>query len=147
MPNGATVQDPSFQAVKLYAPEELDRPDLDPTRAEGHVMAYRHWLPNPSATIAVRTTDDSMNPILPKGSIVAIDQTETDPMGLQGKIVAARPYGELMIRWLDVSGRHVILRPNQSGREFQLVPVELDDTPPDFVIGRVVWSWSRFGEA
>ena len=28
-----------------------------------------------------------------------------------------------MIRWLEVSGRHVILRPNQQGREYPLVPV------------------------
>ena len=32
-----------------------------------------------------------------------------------------------MIRWLEVSGRHMILRPNQQGREYPLVPVELDD--------------------
>ena len=35
-----------------------------------------------------------------------------------------------MIRWLEVSGRHVILRPNLQGREFPLVPVEIDDDGP-----------------
>ena len=58
------------------------------------------------------------------------------------------PGGVPMIRWLDVSGRHVILRPNQnSGREFPLIPVEIDDaTGSQLIIGQVVWSWSRFGQ-
>jgi hypothetical protein len=52
-----------------------------------------------------------------------------------------------MIRWLDVSGRHVILRPNQNNaREFPLIPVEYDKRATTLVIGQVVWSWSRFGQ-
>ena len=36
-----------------------------------------------------------------------------------------------MIRWLDVHGRHIILRPNHNvGREYPLIPVELDDAAP-----------------
>jgi hypothetical protein len=50
-----------------------------------------------------------------------------------------------MIRWLDVSGRHVILRPNQhNGKEFPLIPVEYDERATQLIIGQVVWSWSRF---
>ena len=49
-----------------------------------------------------------------------------------------------MIRWLDVSGRHVILRPNQNGKEFPLIPVEYDAAKASSIIGQVVWSWSRF---
>jgi hypothetical protein len=52
-----------------------------------------------------------------------------------------------MIRWLDVSGRHIILRPNnQNSREFPLIPVEYDERRTQLVIGQVVWSWSRFGQ-
>ena len=51
-----------------------------------------------------------------------------------------------MIRWLDVHGRHIILRPNYNvGRDFPLIPIELDERAP-VIIGQVVWSWSRFGE-
>ena len=49
-----------------------------------------------------------------------------------------------MIRWLEVSGRHMILRPNLQGREFPLVPLEIDEEGPSAIIGQVVWSWSRF---
>jgi Peptidase S24-like len=136
-----------FEAVKLYPFDELSNPTMDPSRIEGHVLAYRQWLPHPLQTIAVRMADDSMNPILPAGSIVAIDRSVTNPMELRGRIVAACPEGVPMIRWLDVSGRHLILRPNQAGREYPLVPVEMGDTEPSFLIGQVVWSWSRFAEA
>jgi hypothetical protein len=92
-------------------------------------------------------TDDAMHPILPAGSIVAVDRSITDPRKLHGQMVAARPDGVPMIRWLDVSGRHVILRANQNaGREFPLIPVEFDEAADELVIGQVVWSWSRFGQ-
>ena len=87
-----------------------------------------------------------MHPILPVGSIVAVDRSVTDPLKLHGQIVAARPDGEPMIRWLDISGRHVILRPNQNGKEFPLIPVEYDAHDNQLIIGQVVWSWSRFAQ-
>jgi hypothetical protein len=52
-----------------------------------------------------------------------------------------------MIRWLDFSGRHLILRPNQQSREFPLIPVELDAIPSGLILGQVVWSWSCFNGA
>jgi len=68
------------------------------------------------------------------------------PRALQGKIVAACVEGQPMIRWLDLSGRHLILRPNQPGGAFPLVPVDLDRADSSVLLGRVVWAWSRFGE-
>ncbi|MFI5459720.1 MAG: S24 family peptidase [Isosphaerales bacterium] len=136
-----------FVAVGLYPLSDLAKTVLNTTQPEGHVMAYRHWLPNPNDTIATRLIDDAMHPILPAGSIVAVDRSVTDPLKLHGQIVAARPGGVPMIRWLDVSGRHVILRPNQNNsREFPLIPVEYDKRGSPLVIGQVVWSWSRFGQ-
>ena len=137
-----------FVAVALYPLSEIGNEVLDPSRIEGHVLAYRQWLPNPNETIATRLTDDAMHPILPAGSIVAVDRSVTDPRKLHGQIVAASPDGVPMIRWLDLSGRHIILRPNQtSGREFPLIPVNFDEAnDTTLVIGQVVWSWSRFAK-
>jgi len=134
-----------FAAVSLYPLGRIGKAVLDTSEVEGHIMAYRQWLPNPSSTIGVRMTDDAMHPILSAGSIVAIDRSMTNPIQLHGRIVAAAPDGKPMIRWLEVSGRHVILRPNLQGREFPLVPVEIDDVP-SCIIGQVVWSWSRFSD-
>ena len=83
-----------FVAIALFALCELADPILDPRKAEGHVLAYRSWLPNPSETIGVRLTDEAMHPILPAGSIVAVDRSVTDPSKLHGQIVAARPNGK-----------------------------------------------------
>jgi SOS-response transcriptional repressor LexA len=135
-----------FVAIGLYPLSEIGNPVLDPARVEGHVLAYRHWLSNPNETIGTRLIDDAMHPTLPAGSIVAIDRSMTDPVELQGKIVAACPDQEPIIRWLDVSGRHVILRPNQNTKDFPLIPFEYDKRNKQIVIGQVVWSWSRFGQ-
>lgn len=135
-----------FQSVPVFTIEELKKPRPDPSQAVGRVLAYRQWLPNPSATVAVRVEDDAMSPILPAGSVAAIDRSDARPVDLQGRIVAARRDGELLIRWLDLSGRHAILRPNNSGPLSPLISVVLDEAPIDFIVGRVVWSWSRFNE-
>jgi hypothetical protein len=145
--NLPTEQASEFVAVGLFPLEEISSRVPNLARAEGYVLAYQHWLPNPDETIATRLTDDAMHPILPAGSIVAVDRSITDPRKLHGQIVAARPDGVPMIRWLDVSGRHVILRPNQiNGREFPLIPIEYEDAGAELIIGQVVWSWSRFGQ-
>jgi len=136
-----------FAAVSLYPLAEIGKTVLDTSRVEGYIMAYRQWLPNPAQTIGVRMTDDAMHPILPAGSVAAIDRSMANPLQLHGRIVAACPDGIPMIRWLEVSGRHMILRPNQQGREFPLVPVDLEDSSSVLIIGQVVWSWSRFSES
>ncbi|MFO0908288.1 MAG: hypothetical protein U0794_07995 [Isosphaeraceae bacterium] len=132
-------------AVGLIPLRELTRRPVDPAAIQGYIMAYRQWLPNPAETIGVRLGSSSMNPILPAGSIVAIDRSMTDAVALQGRIVAACPERGRADRWLDLSGRHLILRPSQPGREYPLIPVELDDQTDGLILGQVVWSWSRFG--
>lgn len=136
-----------FAAVSLYPLSEIGQNALDSSQVEGYIMAYRQWLPNPSQTIGVRMIDDAMNPILPIGSVAAIDRSMTNPLLLHGRIVAARPEGVPIIRWLEVSGRHMILRPNQQAREFPLVPVDLEDPDSAPILGQVVWSWSRFSDS
>ena len=136
-----------FVSVALVSFEALGSRRIDPGMVEGHVLAYRSWLPHPEETIAVRLSDESMFPILPAGSVVAVDRAITDPQRLQGKMVAAKPDGSALIRWLDLSGRHLILRPNQTSREHPLIPMELDDSINP-ILGQIVWSWSCFnGEA
>jgi hypothetical protein len=144
--NLPSAQASEFVAIGIYPLSMLAQPILDQYRMEGHVMAYRQWLPNPAETVGTRLVDDSMSPILPSGSIVAVDRSVCDPQRLHGRIVAACPDGVPMIRWLDLSGRHVILRPNHAGRDFSLIPVELGESGRDVIIGQVVWSWSRFDQ-
>jgi hypothetical protein len=134
-----------FVAVGLVSMNELcSAGEGFPAKVEGHILAYRQWLPHPKETVSVRLEDDAMHPILPQGSVVAIDRAITDPQRLQGRLVAACPDGKAMIRWLDISGRHLILRPHQPGRDHPMIPVELGSVDPRLIVGQVVWSWSRF---
>jgi hypothetical protein len=135
-----------FVAVGLVPLHELAIRTFDARDVVGYVMAYRQWLPNPDETVAVRLEDDAMHPVLPLGSIVAVDCSMNDPERLQGKIVAAKPEGGPVIRWLDISGRHLILRPNQPSRDNPMIPIVLDGASNDLILGQVVWSWSRFSD-
>lgn len=133
-----------FVAVPVVSLHELGGEPIDPAQVEHFIMAFRDWLPHPAETYAVRLDDDAMHPILPRGSVVAIDRAVTDPRALQGRLVAAAPDGKVMVRWLDLSGRHIILRPSLANREYPLIPVELSEDEPGVVLGQVIWSWSRF---
>jgi Peptidase S24-like len=133
-----------FIAVSLVPLSALGSKVIDSSLVEGHIMAYREWLPHPADTIAVRLDDDAMFPILPAGSVVAMDRTLTDPQRLQGKMVAANPDGTPIVRWLDLTGRHMIFRPNMTSREHPLIPMEYDGTSASPILGQVVWSWSCF---
>lgn len=135
-----------FVAVSLVPMDLLTSKVIEPSQVEGYIMAYRQWLPNPNETVGVRLMDDAMYPILPAGSVVAIDRSETDIQALHGRMVAARPDGHPVIRWLDLSSRHMILRPNQPSPEHPLIPIELNGHSLDLILGQVVWSWSRFSQ-
>jgi hypothetical protein len=94
--------------------------------------------------VAVRLEDDSMTPILPVGSVVAIDRAARDISRLTGRLVAACESGRGMIRWLELSGRHLILRPSVPSREFPLIPIAFEGHTSAAILGQVVWSWSQF---
>lgn len=134
-----------FVAIDLVSLSDLDASAQTRPASQGHVLAFRQWIPHVSETVAVRLEDDSMHPILSDGSVVAVDRSLRDPQHLHGKLVAAAPEGEPMIRWLEISGHHLILRPNQPSRDFPMIPVNLGDPENrSMILGQVVWSWSRF---
>ncbi|AGA29441.1 hypothetical protein Sinac_5291 [Singulisphaera acidiphila DSM 18658] len=132
-----------YTAVNLVPLTDLAKKGVDSTRVDKYIMAFRQWVPNPVETVGVQISDDSMDPVLPIGSLAAIDRSVTDPQLLHGKIVAACPEGVPMIRWLDLSGRHLIFRPNQPSREHPLIPIETTGLASGIILGQVVWSWSR----
>jgi SOS-response transcriptional repressor LexA len=144
-PENLPVENSSeFVAVSLIPLSALAQPSGAASAVEGHILAYRQWIPHPRETVAVRLEDEAMHPILPIGSVAAIDRAVTDPSLLQGRLVAAGPDNQPVIRWLEISGRHLILRPNQPSRDFPMIPLEWNGKPGSPILGQVVWSWSRF---
>jgi hypothetical protein len=119
--------------------------DPDGRPAEGRVPVSDEWLDHPDETVAVRSEDDAMHPVLPAGSLAVIDLTYHDPRALAGRIVAARPEGQPVLRWLDVSGRHVILRPNQPDRDHPVLAFQADGVGPELILGVVIAAYSHFG--
>ena len=118
--------------------------DDDPIKVEGRVLADHSWIRDARSTVAARLRDDAMAPILPSGSIVAIDLSSRDPLALVGRLTAVRVNGHAMVRWLERTGKHLILRPNQSREEFPILPLEGDGPSSATILGQVVWSWSLF---
>ena len=133
-----------FAAVALVPMHELVREIIEPSQVEGYIMCHRQWLSNPGATVGVRLTNDAMYPILPEGSIVAIDRSKRDIQLLQGRMVAACLEGLPMIRWLEISGRQLTLRPTHPSREHPPVLIKIDGHTLDLIIGQVVWSCCQF---
>ena len=133
-----------FVAISLVPLAELARGDRPAEPGRGAHPRLSEVAAAPQGDRGRPADDDAMAPILPAGSVVAVDRSVTDPERLQGRMVAACPDGVPMIRWLDLSGRHLILRPNQPTREHPLIPVELDGQAPGLILGQVVWSWSCF---
>lgn len=129
--------------IPIIQLERIGDADLASAAVEGEFLAFRPWVTNPSQTVAVRVPDEAMHPVLPAGSVAAVDRSVTDPRELQGKIVVANPEGAPLIRWLEISGRHTILRPNLPGRDRPMIPFEIQPQGPSPIVGQVICSWNR----
>ncbi|MDB5352484.1 MAG: hypothetical protein JWN86_3731 [Planctomycetota bacterium] len=114
--------------------------------SEDQVLADQQWIPHPSETVAARLEDEAMTPVLPAGSVVAIDFSVRDPAFLTGRLAVICISGVAIVRWLELTGRHIVLRPNQISRAYPMIPLELGGEAQESILGQVVWSWSQFGE-
>ena len=144
----ADESDPIFQADKYAQLEVVPLRNLLESNCElndslGTVMVDRLWIPHPEETLASPIEDDSMAQVLPKGSLVAVDLSVRDPARLAGRIAAAKTGKGIVIRWVERSDRHVILRSTQPEKH-PLLPLDLEKNGADMLLGQVVWSWTRF---
>ena len=108
---------------------------------EGFCLVYESWAKRPEDYICVRVKGDSMEPILPDGSIVAINLKNRAPGRLKGKIVAARHGGGVTVKEL---------RRSESGEDWLLVPYNKEHSPivikaeeDNPIIGKVAWWWAK----
>lgn len=106
---------------------------------EGYAVTYRAWCKNPEMTTCVRVHGDSMSPLLPDGSIVAINHQERNPNELRGKIVAALVDDGVTIKYFDYTENHFIFYPENK----QYAPIFLERGHNNVIIGKVDWFWGR----
>lgn len=77
-----------------------------------------------------------MKPIVAAGAIVAYSDAVEPLDDLDGQLVVARIEGELLVRWLQISGRYAILRPEI---ESESTLVELPNNRQEHPLRRVLW--------
>jgi hypothetical protein len=98
-----------------------------------------HW----QRFLAVRTNAQqtaAMGPLLPSGAIVVLDRhyNSLAPYRAgQASIFAVRFGPMLMLRHVDYDDRHLILRPYVREMPVQLLPLAENESPGDYIIGRV----------
>lgn len=132
-----------FVRIRLVSLTELGRSDLEEADSHGVVQVDRSWIANPGDTVASTVEDDSMSPILPMGSLIAVDFSTREFDDFEGRLVVARVGEQVFVRWFENSENQVILRPNRPGA-FPLMRIEPRRSGQDTILGQVVWSWSSF---
>ena len=107
---------------------------------EGFCLVYQGWAKRPEDYVCVRLKGDSMEPVLPDGSIVAVHLKSRSPRRLTGKLVAARHEGGVVVKELAQAGDHwVLLSYNKEHGPIVLDPHGHEDP----IIGKVAWWWAR----
>jgi len=106
----------------------------------GYALVYSRWVRDVETTRCLRVKGDSMEPVLPDGSICAVDLAQRDPKALLKKIVAARVDDGVTIKWLQLAKEVLVLRPeNREHDTIVLHPGEDEDNP---IVGQVTWWWA-----
>jgi SOS-response transcriptional repressor LexA/DNA-binding XRE family transcriptional regulator len=107
---------------------------------EDFCLVYESWAKRPQDYICVRVKGDSMEPVLPDGSIVAVHLKSLSPKRLMGKLVVARHEGGVVVKELAQAGDHwVLLSYNKEHGPIVLDPLG-EESP---IIGKVAWWWAR----
>lgn len=119
-----------------------------------YAMIYKSWVVGSlKRYICLRVKDPSMHPILPEGSIVCVDKTQTDLSKLIGKglrrIVAVRHLASYDIGWLEdiEEDQGIVLCREQPLPAIAYAKSEFmpfGDMHEDPIIGLVVWAWTKW---
>jgi hypothetical protein len=98
-----------------------------------------HW----QRFLAIRTDAQqaaAMEPLLPAGSIAVLDRhynSLAPYRANQASIYAVRFGPTLLLRHVDFDDRHLILRPYARDFPVQLLPLGPEESPGDYIVGRV----------
>ncbi|WP_337173898.1 S24 family peptidase [Paludisphaera sp.] len=117
------------------APPASPRLDRDMLRADGG-RGEREWLDARRDGRCLPTPDDSMAPVLARGTLIAYAPAGEPPASLDGRMVVARVDGEAIVRWFEDRGDHGVLRAEDPRERPVRVDLDADEPPP---IRRVLW--------
>ncbi|MFP4029566.1 MAG: helix-turn-helix transcriptional regulator [Candidatus Brocadiia bacterium] len=105
---------------------------------ESWAIIHESIVPEGHEVRAVRVEGDSMEPLLPEGTIIAVDCSVNDPASVDGHIALAQRDSEVVIKWWMCHDHCVTLESeNSTYGAIVLEPGEEEHA----LIGKVVWAW------
>jgi len=103
---------------------------------ESMMAAPKDWCPNPAYTSCLRVRGNSMSPMIQDGNVVAVDSSQIDMNGLDGKIVIAWHKDQgLTISRLRLYDQTVVLVPENT----DYTAVTITAKHPWKIVATVLW--------
>lgn len=134
----SAMNEPQMAAAAIVETLHLSASRLADNRARPSPKSV-HW----QRFVAIRSDVQqaaAMEPMLAPGSIAVIDRhyNSLAPYRVQQSTLYAVRFGNaLLLRFVDFDQGCLILRPSSASSPVQLISLEADETPSDYLVGRV----------
>jgi phage repressor protein C with HTH and peptisase S24 domain len=104
---------------------------------EGWAWVYAPLLGKRQNLVAVRVRGNSMDPVLPEGSVAVVDRG--DRRVVRGGAYVVRLDGGVTVKYVRRDGADLVLVPENREHLQARIPAREGEADP--IVGRVVWSW------
>lgn len=113
---------------------------LSQAEVENILVAPLDWCPHPENMIAMHLAGDSMDPVIPPGSILFVDSAVTDRDRLHQKIavVTHRDLGFKVARFQRLQGTDLMVSANR-----RVLPLDVSNASKWKIFGEVLWWIAR----
>ena len=132
-----------FHAVPLFTDSAAAGParEIDETKIEGWVLAHSDLMKGhrPGNVVAIRVKGDSMNPVIPSGSIVAVDISRRQITWRGQKLALVSFEGDVTVKLVRPLPRAKI---EISAYNSEVWPTQESSLSQAEIRGTVVWWWA-----
>lgn len=113
---------------------------LSQAEVENILVAPLDWCPHPEHMIAMHLAGDSMDPVIPAGSIIFVDSAVTDRDRLHQKltVVMHRDQGFKVARFQRLQGTDLMISANR-----KVLPLDVSNASKWKIFGEVLWWVAR----
>jgi hypothetical protein len=105
------------------------------SQVEGDRRSWERFV-----VLRMEASDKSMYPRLPAGAHLLIDRhyNSLKPYGRrEPNIYAVNQNGNCTVKYVEMVGRHLLLRPHDQASPVEIVPIDVGKRAADYLIGRV----------
>jgi transcriptional regulator with XRE-family HTH domain len=122
---------------RIAPPENVS---LSQAEVENVLVAPLDWCPHPENMIAMHLAGDSMDPVIPNGSIIFVDCAVTERDRLHQKLVVVmhRDQGFKVARFQRLQGADLMVSSNR-----KVLPLDVSNASKWKIFGEVLWWVSR----